>query len=708
MNRIVAALVAGAACLAGLQGQLSGRQAPREQRPTFRAEANYVRLDVYPLAGGEPVQDLRQEEFEVFEDGVPQEIATFEHVLIRPGGPPETRIEPSTAAEARQMAADPRARLFVVFLDTYHVSGTSGLQIRGPLLRMLDRAIGQDDLVAVMTPEMSGAAVTFGRRTAAIEAILDRYWDYGKRWRRAGLDPDENMYDACYPPTKGDREIQVAPKVISPMAQEMIDRRREKMTLDALEDLVVHLEGLREERKAVFVVSDGWRLFRPNSDLAGMVGDRVPGRPTIDVGPDGRMRSGDYGRASIGVDKYRCDQDRIRLAQEDHELQFRRLMDLANRANAAFYPVDPRGLPVFDAPMEAPDTERVGDQARLESRQGSLRNLASATDGLAILNSNDIDAGLRRVVHDLSSYYLVGYYSTNSKPDGRFRGVSVRVKRPGVTVRTRRGYLAPTPEEVAARSAAAGAGKAAASPLSSPLAVLARARDDAFVHAAAGYEWTAGSGGAPVARLWVVGELDPAAWRRDDQWKQGAAITVTASGADGDTVGERELALSAQARSTLLRLPATAPLAPGQYSVKVTAKPVGGVLGTSEVIAVVVPAPPRAGTPAIGQPQLLRRGPFSGAGWQPAGDLRFRRQERVKLEITVVGAFTTTSARLLDRNGNALTVPVTPAGRQEGGVQVVGGEVALAPLAAGDYVFEATIDHAQGSEKIYAAFRIIN
>jgi hypothetical protein len=70
----------------------------------------------------------------------------------------------------------------------------------------------------------------------------------------------------------------------------------------------------------------------------------------------------------------------------------------------------------------------------------SLRMLADATDGLAIVGSNDIAGGLKRVVADLTSYYLLGYYS-NAKLDGKFHSITVRVKRPGVQVRARRGYL---------------------------------------------------------------------------------------------------------------------------------------------------------------------------------------------------------------------------------------------------------------------------
>src|SRR5207247_7248766 len=74
---------------------------------------------------------------------------------------------------------------------------------------------------------------------------------------------------------------------------------------------------------------------------------------------------------------------------------------------------------------------------------------------------NDLARGLKRVVDDLTSYYLRGYYSTG-KLDGRFHAIKVRVKRPGVDVRARRGYLAPTQAEVSAAGARSSAAVAPA------------------------------------------------------------------------------------------------------------------------------------------------------------------------------------------------------------------------------------------------------
>ena len=155
--------------------------------------------------------------------------------------------------------------------------------------------------------------------------------------------------------------------------------------------------------------------------------------------------------------KSQCDADRIRLAEIDDEYYLRELIASANRANASFYTVDPRGLVVFDSPIGPEPFPRLEvDQANLRNRLDSLHVLANNTDGFAVVNSNDLDKGLKRISDDLTSYYLLGYYSTNTKLDGRFRTLKVNIRQPGIDVRARRGYKAATADEVAAaRSAAA-------------------------------------------------------------------------------------------------------------------------------------------------------------------------------------------------------------------------------------------------------------
>ena len=134
--------------------------------PTFRAEANYVRVDVFPTTrDGAAVTDLTAADFEVVEDRAPQKIEQFERVVIRAAGSAEGRREPNTVAESRQAIQDPRARVFVLFLDPKHVEAGTSRQISQTLISTLNRLIGPVDYVGIMVPPMKLADVTFARRT---------------------------------------------------------------------------------------------------------------------------------------------------------------------------------------------------------------------------------------------------------------------------------------------------------------------------------------------------------------------------------------------------------------------------------------------------------------------------------------------------------------------------------------------------------------
>jgi VWFA-related protein len=386
---VVAASIASAALglllvSSGLWGQQPAAPPPDETQPRFRGGANLVRVDAYVTQDGAPVTDLTMQDFEVLEDNVQQRVESFELIEPRPPGPQVERREPSTVAEAREMAADPDARLFVLFLDVWHVQLDGSFRAQAPLTRLLDRVIGQDDMVGVMTPEMSARNLTLARRTATIEGILKDNWFWGQRGQLISPDPREEEIKNCYQGL-GTPEI----------ATEMIARRREGKTLDAMQDLIIHLESLREERKFVLMLSEGWRLPGPDSNLARQLkspaGERVepPGRVPVGVDPQGRLRV-DPDRRGGSFDS--CERERSMLAYADHATEFLNLLQRANRANVSFYPIDARGLVVFDEPIgpdrPPPPSE---DMARLRSRQEALRALALNTDGSAILNTNAID-----------------------------------------------------------------------------------------------------------------------------------------------------------------------------------------------------------------------------------------------------------------------------------------------------------------------------
>jgi len=700
----------GLLALAATAAALAQTPAPQPQPPTFRTEANYVRVDAYPTKDDQPVTDLTQADFEILEGNAPQKIEQFERIVIRQGVPQDVRVEPNNVRESLAMAQSSRARLIVLFLDTYHVEIDGSRSIRKPLVDALDKMIGPDDMVAVMTPEMSASDITFARKTTTIDGFLTRYWHWRERGRLIPADPVDDDYGACYP----NQAPPPAPQDCADqngIAAEMIDRRHEKLTLDALEDLVNYLRGIREERKAILAISDGWLRFQPNPNLARPLRcEGVPTGPTVGVDPrTGRLGTKDPPGTSASHSK--CAMDRIQLAGLDNDHQFRDLLDEANRANATFYPIDPRGLAVFDTPMmrqdvpgpPPPTVPLSVDQAMLRGRTDSLRTLAENTDGLAIVGSNDLVRGLKRVVDDLSSYYLLGYYSSG-KLDGKFHPITVRVKRPGVRMRARRGYLALTPA-IAARMTAAAAAKPAAAADSAEIAALHAV--EAAIAPLSGYArdvplrlqmaagWKPADSGS--AALWVVGELGGAA-TVGDAWNDGFDATITLTTAADATVGTARVSVPRGGRTFRVAVTPSQPLMPGDYVLRVGARAGPASIPSRETARMTIPAAPEA----LGA-LFVRRGPTTGNREVPTADIRFRRNEQVRVEIltTSGGAIT---ARLLDRTGKALAVPVTAAVRDDAdGSRWVTAQLALSPLAPGDYAVEI----ARGDQRMISAFRVV-
>ena len=652
--------------------------------PTFRTGANYIRVDMYAMRDGQVVDDLRLEEIELLEDGAPQKIEAFEHVAVRPAGPQETRVEPNTVADSRQMAADPRARVFVIFLDTVNTQIEGSATMRLPLVRFLDRVLGQDDLVALMTPEMSATDLTFGRKTTVISNIMQDEWTWGRRGTLVKQDPKEQLYESCYPDMRNTET--------SGIASEMIGRRRERLTFDALEDLVVHLRGIREERKAILTVTEGWRIYTENRQLASV----VRGREQPPPGPLGRTprERAEPAASATGTMMRECEADRLALAMVDHTQRFRQLAEDANRANVSFYPVYARGLAVFDSPI-GPDRppSLSADRENLTARQDSLRQLASDTDGLAVINTNQIDNAMKRIVADLSSYYLLGYYSTNTKLDGRYRNITVRVRRPGVQVRARRGYRGLTAEQLL--TAAEGEKRAAAA-AASPVSVVVNPRAPFRIRTAT---WTSPEPGSGAA-VWVVGELDYAT-RRELMWSAGATAEVVVVAGDGTEIMSSTAPVPASEGTFALRIPETGGIAPGDYALRVRVRPDSNPgLPVTDTARLSVPAT----ATILGEPVMWRRGPSTGLKHLATADPRFQRSERVRFEFATA-AEGTAAARMLDRVGNPLRVPVQVSTRPDssGAFRWIVADATLAPLAAGDYGIELRL----GTEKRVAPFKVV-
>ena len=681
-SRSLCLIAASVLCLVTLPAAQAPPQPPpakpdqKQQPPTFRTEANFVRVDVFATRNGSPVHDLKLEDFQVLEDGTPQAVSTIEYVNVRTGTPQEQREEPNTIQQSRDALKNPRARVFVLFLDTNHVTMAGSWTIREPLIRLLERLMGPEDLVGVMTPRMSAADIVFARRTTVIEGGLRDAWPWGER-HTLQKDELELLYEACYPWPE-----------TKELVAEMTARKRERQTMEALHELVLWLRDQREERKAILTLTEGWMLYGRNASLTNLrvisksgATEPVPGAEPIGVGPDGRLRIGANNSNSPRA-KTECDADRIRLADIDHQLFLRDLIASANRANASFYTVDPRGLAVFDSPIgpEAPPPPHV-DHAILRHRLDSLHALANNTDGFAVTNSNDLDKGLKRISDDLTSYYLLGYYSTNTRLDGRFRTLKVNIRQPGIEVRARRGYKAATAGEVAAaRSAAAAPVPAATSSARDAVAGLSRLRAGSplFTHAV-----------ALLRTVWLAGELAQPATAA-----MNASVSVTASG----TTSSIEVPIAAGQRAFVAAVPLKAE-ATGALDIRLRLTGEGQP-ALSDGIR-IDPAP------AISAPLMFRRGPATGNRLQPAGQPQFSRTERARFEVALGGAAKIDSARVLDRNGTAIEVPVTVSERtDEAGQRWSTADVTLAALAPGDYLIELSGNAEGAAQKVLAPFRV--
>ena len=653
-------------------GQEPGAAPPQ---PTFRTDASFVLTDVFVTADGKPVTNLTAADFEVREDGAVQTIRSFEAIAHTRPTDAAPRRNPSTVAESNAMLGDPKRRVFVVFLDTYHVDRGAAIYVRKALQRFFTTSFGPDDLVAYMTPHMSGRDLSFSTSTDALVRFFDDNPFWGAADDLAGneADADERDMRACFGDTKEQREAYLG----------LRSRLREQKSLSALSGLVAHLDGLREGRKAVIAVTLGWRLFTENPTR--MTDNASKGRPLgvqpLGVGPDGVLGQPDRGRVP-GIDRPKCDLVRLEGSLADSRVMFQELIGAANRASTTFYTVDAGGLRTEGRPTTPNATQSFAEMRNRErmpysTTLDSLRALAASTNGLAIADTNDFATGLQRIADDSDTYYLVGYTSTNSKPDGKYRKIKVTVKRPGVQVRARDGYLARRIDE-GPPSTGAPANPAAAAEAAALAAALgrlepARAGVPLLVSAMAG---AVSGGAARVIR--VVAELDPAI-AAQPEWIEGADAEASVRDGGGATVGTGRGALAKGSRSVEIEVPVTAG-AKGVAKVQVRVTGHGPLARYTDTTTVTLDAVPAG----WGAPRLTRRGPSTGIQWIPTADPRFRRQERVRVTVALTAPPTgSVPATLLDRQGKPINVPVKV---DQADPAALVAELALAPLAAGDYV----------------------
>ncbi len=435
--------------VAHVPAQQSGQERPPAQ-PTFRLGVNFVEVDtVVTDASGRFVRDLTAEDFEVYENGVPQPVSVFSLVDI-PVEPDDRPLYRPTAVASDVLTNDPGSagRVYFLILDDLHVAPFRTQQVREMANRFVDRYLGANDIAAVIHVGQANVNQPFTFSKPLLRRSINRFTG-----RKLPSRTINKLADA----TQQQELADLPGNFMGPLVDVDSPVRIEfaNMMLGTLEDLSRYVSRLQGRRKAFVLFSEGidYDLESPLTDsFSGLaVGTEIS---TI----HGAMRA---------------------------------MLATAMRANVSIYPVDPRGLghelegiaglgpipseysfPDGVDPLPSygiRDVER-GLRDELDGSLDALRTLANETGGFAAVNSNDFERPFRRIVEDNSSYYLLGYYPTNDASDGSFRNVSVRVRQPGLEVVNRRGYFAPRPREreaAAPESAAEAVRQVAASPVAS-------------------------------------------------------------------------------------------------------------------------------------------------------------------------------------------------------------------------------------------------
>lgn len=428
MRILTSLLVFAALAQAPAQPPAPSPAVPSQPAVTFKAEVNYVEIDANVTdAQGAFVRTLTRDDFQVLEDGKPQALTAFSMVDIpieRPDPPlfAKAAIPPDVVSNGKPF----EGRIFVLVIDDLHTRFARTARTRAAARQFVQRYVGTNDVVAVVNTSGFGKGMqdfTSNRVLAlrAIDAAMGIKVDSATSAALADYQMNRDMPGTLSNPNA--------------MFNDLERYNNGRNALRTLRNLADYMAGMRGRRKAVVFFSEGI-----NYDVTNPFTNRYA---------------------------------------TDVQLEIRDMIASATRANVNVYSVDPRGvtsgledgIELSGFPADGSiSTTGLMNEMRIE--QDSLRIVAEETGGFAVLNQNDFRNGFGRILEDNSSYYVLGYYPTNEKRDGRFRKVEVKVLKPGLRVRARSGYNAPT----AAKKAAAADTPARTSPelrdaLDSPIAI---------------------------------------------------------------------------------------------------------------------------------------------------------------------------------------------------------------------------------------------
>src|SRR5687768_15163902 len=413
-NALRLAGVAAFALSVGVSAQQPPSPKPQAPSPagsqaTFRVAIDYVTTDVIARDNQDQfVADLTKKDFEVFEDGVKQDITTL--TLVHGGrvhnlaAPPPPVAQEGLILPVSRPRNDAAGRIFLIIVDDLHLDFRNTGRIRDLFKLISNTLVHEGDMFAI---------VSTGPSWLAIDPTYDRWIldDAIEEITGNGLKPS----DIIQGPDGAEGPTEV--------------RYRAHVAFSTAYDILRQIERIANRRKAVIWVSNGYDFDPFNQSRLGE--DPAFGGRFGQTREEGRQERERFNQGA-------------QFADADLARELAEITRTANRANATIYTIDPRGLVAGADLDEQLDPVEYSDYVR--KSQDSLRVLADETGGIAVVNQNDFSKALKKIDNETSDYYVLGYYSTNPDPLKRTRKVEVKVKKPGLNVWSRTSYTLKQPQ----------------------------------------------------------------------------------------------------------------------------------------------------------------------------------------------------------------------------------------------------------------------
>jgi VWFA-related protein len=391
------------------------------EKPTFRMQVDLVTNDVVVRDDkGNFVPDLKKDEFEIFEDGVKQDITSMtvvtggrvNNVLAPPPPPPPEGI----ILPVSKPRNDVSGRIFLFFVDDLHLQFHNTGRIRQLFTKISKELVHDGDMFGIVSSGPSSIAIDMTYDKMRLEEAI-------KKIAGNELSPTDIIQGPSG--SQGPSEV----------------RYRAHVAFSTVNDILSNLEQVHNRRKALVYVSDGYDFNPFQESRLGFTDPNSPFQQNEFARTQKQMASQNSDGSSSNQTDPLTEQQKQNeeFADADLARELGELTRQANRANVTMYTIDPRGLVGMGDIDQQVDPQQWSEFVR--KSQDSLRVIAEETGGLAVVNQNDFSKALKRIDAETSDYYVLGYISKNPDPTKRRRQIDVKVTRKGAIVWFRKEYV---------------------------------------------------------------------------------------------------------------------------------------------------------------------------------------------------------------------------------------------------------------------------